>query len=167
MAHKYKNTKQTYKHKTRHAKHKTDILNTKQTYKTQHRYTKTLQICKTQNKYVKHNTQSQITTQTCKTQHKQMKTQHRYPKTQHTQAEGEIGYQHSLLLTSDICGRFLLFGPLHHFEWYFSLSLFLLFQVFTLFQTDFVSCEFKIWRSGATLLLNLVFYCVCLLCKIS
>ena len=29
----------------------------------------------------------------------------RYLKTQHTQAEGEIGYQHSILLTSDICGH--------------------------------------------------------------
>ena len=70
----------------------------------------TIQICKTQNKYEKHNTQLKITTHTCKTQHKQMKTQHKYLKTQqrsesttHTKAEGEIGYQSSLLLTSDIC----------------------------------------------------------------
>ena len=65
------------------------------------------QICKTQNKYEKHNIQSKITTHTCKTQHKRMKTQHRYLKTQQRseQAEWEIGYQPSLLLTSDICGN--------------------------------------------------------------
>ena len=67
----------------------------------------TIQVCQTQNKYVKHSTRLKITAQTCKTQHKQMKTQQRDLKTEHTQAEGEIGYQPSLLLTSNICGHLL------------------------------------------------------------
>ena len=56
---------------------------------------------------MKHSTRLKITAQTCKTQHKEMKTQQRDLKTEHTQAEGEIGYQPSLLLTSNICGHFL------------------------------------------------------------